>query len=159
MTMATSKNPRASGRVVRKDVVKSPLPRKPPAAGVELIDLDAEAKQLRVERAYQVHGQSAKTLVKHEHFREVLIALKCGRRCQEHRVDESVSVQTLDGNVGVHLASSETIELRSGQVLALAPSLAHDFEALEDSTLLLTLAWTGRHPRHVKDDAARSRAS
>ena len=139
--MATGKNPRASERVV-----KSPLPRKPAAAGVELIDLGLEAKQLRLEPAYQLHGQSAKTLVKHEHFRVVLIALERGRRCREHRADESVSVQTLDGNARVHLASSETIELRAAQVLALMPELAHDFEALEDSTLLLTLAWTGRHP-------------
>jgi len=28
----------------------------------------------------------------------------------------------------------------------LAHSSAHDFEALEDSTLLLTLAWTGHRP-------------
>jgi quercetin dioxygenase-like cupin family protein len=139
--MASGKNPRASERVV-----KSPLPRKPAAAGVELIDLGLEAKQLRLEPAYQLHGQSAKTLVKHEHFRVVLIALERGRRCQEHRAEESVSVQTLDGNARVHLASSETIELRGAQVLALMPELAHDFEALEDSTLLLTLAWTGRHP-------------
>jgi quercetin dioxygenase-like cupin family protein len=139
--MASGKNPRASERVV-----KSPLPRKPAAAGVELIDLGLEAKQLRLEPAYQLHGQSAKTLVKHEHFRVVLIALERGRRCREHRADESVSVQTLDGNARVHLASSETIELRAAQVLALMPELAHDFEALEDSTLLLTLAWTGRHP-------------
>jgi quercetin dioxygenase-like cupin family protein len=139
--MATGKNPRASERVV-----KSPLPRKPAAAGVELIDLGLEAKQLRLEPAYQLHGQSAKTLVKHEHFRVVLIALERGRRCREHRADESVSVQTVDGYARVHLASSETIELRAAQVLALMPELAHDFEALEDSTLLLTLAWTGRHP-------------
>jgi quercetin dioxygenase-like cupin family protein len=139
--MASGKNPRASERVV-----KSPLPRKPAAAGVELIDLGLEAKQVRLEPAYQLHGQSAKTLVKHEHFRVVLIALERGRRCREHRAEESVSVQTLDGNARVHLASSETIELRAAQVLALMPELAHDFEALEDSTLLLTLAWTGRHP-------------
>ena len=93
-----------------------------------------------------MHGQSAKTLVKHEHFRVVLIALQAGRRCQEHRAEESVSVQTLEGRIKVHLASDEAIELGRGRVLALAPALAHDFEAAEDSTVLLTLAWTGHRP-------------
>ena len=140
--MATAdKTPRG-----RAEVATSPLPMKPPAAPVEVVDLDAEATQLRAQHAWQLHGQSAKTLVKHEHFRVVLIALQAGRRCQEHRAEESVSVQTLEGRIKVHLASDEAIELGRGRVLALAPALAHDFEAAEDSTVLLTLAWTGHRP-------------
>jgi quercetin dioxygenase-like cupin family protein len=119
---------------------------KPPAAPLEVIDLDAEANQLRAQDAWQLHGQSAKTLVKHEHFRVVLIALQAGRRCQEHRAEESVSVQTIQGRTRVHLASGEMIELGKGRLLALAPALAHDFEAIDESTLLLTLAWTGHRP-------------
>src|SRR6267142_1887260 len=111
----------------RAEVAKSPLPMKPPAAPLEVIDLDAEATQLRSQEAWQLHRQSAKTLVKHEHLRVVLIALQAGRRCQEHRAEESVSVQTLQGRIRVHLASDQ----------------AHDFEAVEESTLLLALAWTG----------------
>jgi quercetin dioxygenase-like cupin family protein len=124
-------------------VAKSPLPDKPTSAPAEMIDLQTEARQLRDERPYQEHGQAAKTLVKHEHFRVVLIALKAGRRCREHDVEESVSVQAVTGRVRAHLASEGTIDLRTGCVLALEPERAHDFEALEDSTLLLTLAWTG----------------
>jgi quercetin dioxygenase-like cupin family protein len=119
---------------------------KPPAAPLEVIDLDAEANQLRAQDAWQLHGQSAKTLVKHEHFRVVLIALQAGRRCQEHRAEESVSVQTIQGRIRVHLALGQTVELGKGRVLALAPALAHDFEAIDESTLLLTLAWTGHRP-------------
>ena len=151
--MASGKNPRASERVV-----KSPLPRKPAAAGVELIDLGLEAKQLRLEPAYQLHGQSAKTLVKHEHFRLVLIAVRKGRHCREHTAEESVSVQALDGHVEVHLASGEPIELVGGEVLALAPAVAHDLEALEDSTLLLTLAWTGHRPMPARRAGRRESA-
>jgi hypothetical protein len=144
--MATARNPPGT----RAKLVKSPLPLKPPDARAELIDLDVEARQLRGEQAYEAHGQSAKTLVKHEHFREVLIALKGGRRCHEHRAEESVSVQALDGDVKVHLASEGAIELHGRSVLVLAPALAHDIEALADSTLLLTLAWTG-HRRAARD--------
>jgi quercetin dioxygenase-like cupin family protein len=113
---------------------------------LEVIDLDAEASELRAQHAWQLHGQSAKTLVKHEHFRVVLIALQAGRRCQEHRAEESVSVQAIQGRIHVHLASDETVEMSRGRVLALAPAVAHDFEAVEESTLLLTLAWTGHRP-------------
>jgi len=128
------------------EVAKSPLPMKPPAAPLEVIDLETEARRLRELSAWETHGQSAKTLVKHEHFRVVLIALKRGRKCREHRAEESVSVQALDGRIQVRLASEELVELAGGRVLVLAPALAHDFEAAEDSTLLLTLAWTGhRH--------------
>jgi quercetin dioxygenase-like cupin family protein len=125
------------------DVVRSPLPKKPPPAATEIVDLAVEGRQLRVEQAYEQHGQSAKTLVKHEHFRVVLIALKAGRRCQEHRAEESVSAQALSGDVQVHLASEEVVDLKTGHLLALAPALAHHFEAVSDSILLLTLAWTG----------------
>jgi len=125
------------------DVAKSPLPKKPPPAPTELVDLAVEARQLRAEQAYEQHGQSAKTLVRHEHFRVVLIALKAGRECQEHRAEESVSVQAVEGDVRVHLASRETLDLKAGNLLALAPALAHHFEAVSDSILLLTMAWTG----------------
>ena len=136
------------GRTPRREaqVVKSPLPMKPPAAPLEVIDLEAETAQLREARPWRLHGQSAKTLVKHEHFRLVLIAMKRGRHCREHTAEESISVQTLDGHLEVHLASGDPIELVAGQVLALAPAVAHDFKALEDSTLLLTMAWTGHRP-------------
>jgi len=125
------------------DVAKSPLPKKPPATPTELVDLAVEARQLRAEQAYEQHGQSAKTLVKHEHFRVVLMAMKAGRQCQEHRAEESVSAQAVEGDVRVHLTSRETVDLKAGNLLALAPALAHHFEAVGDSILLLTMAWTG----------------
>jgi quercetin dioxygenase-like cupin family protein len=141
MSTPVGKTPRRGA-----EVAKSPLPMKPPAAPLEVIDLEAETAQVREARPWRVHGQSAKTLVKHEHFRLVLVAMKRGRHCREHTAEESVSVQALDGHVEVHVASGDPIELVGGQVLALAPGVAHDFEALEDSTLLLTLAWTGHRP-------------
>ena len=52
----------------RVEMAESPLPMKPPAAPMEVIDLDTEVSQLRAQHAWQSHGQSAKTLVKHEHF-------------------------------------------------------------------------------------------
>jgi quercetin dioxygenase-like cupin family protein len=131
-----------------EQVAKSPLPMKPPSAPTELIDLEEEAKQLRAQPAWNQHGQSGKTLVKHEHFRLVLVAVKAGRRCREHSAEESMSAQAIDGAVRVNLEAGDGMELRAGTVLALAPGLCHDFEAIEDSTILLTLAWTGHRAEH-----------
>ena len=153
MSTPVGKTPRRGA-----EVAKSPLPMKPPAAALEVIDLEAETAQLREARPWRLQGQSAKTLVKHEHLRLVLIAMKRGRHCREHRAEESVSVQTLDGHVEVHLASGDPIELVGGQVLALAPAVAHDFEALEDSTLLLTMAWTGHRPIRAPRGSRRASA-
>ena len=132
----------------REQVATSPLPMKPSAAQTELIDLEDEAKELRAQSAWNEHGQSAKTLVKHEHFRLVLVAVKSGRRCREHSAEESMSIQAVDGAVRVHLEAADDIELRAGNVLALAPGQCHDLEAMEDSTVLLTLAWTGHRSEH-----------
>jgi quercetin dioxygenase-like cupin family protein len=132
----------------REQVAKSPLPMKPSEAATELIDLQEEARQLRAQPAWNEHGQSAKTLVKHEHFRLVLVAVKAGRRCREHSAEESMSAHAIDGAVRVHLEAGGDLELRAGNVLALAPGLCHDFEASEDATILLTLAWTGHRTEH-----------
>jgi quercetin dioxygenase-like cupin family protein len=131
-----------------EQVAKSPLPMKPGSAPTELIDLEEEAKQLRTQPAWNEHGQSAKTLLKHEHFRLVLVAVKAGRRCREHSAEESMSAHAIDGAVRVHLEAGDDIELGAGSVLALAPGLCHDFEAIEDSTILLTLAWMGHRAGH-----------
>lgn len=132
----------------REEVAKSPLPMKPTAAPTELIDLEEETRQLRRQPVWDQHGQSAKTLVKHEHFRLVLVAVKAGRRCREHSAEESMSAHAIDGVVRSHLEAGEDIELRAGNVLAFEPGICHDFEAIEDSTLLLTLAWTGHRREH-----------
>jgi len=131
-----------------EQVAKSPLPMKPSAVPTELIDLAEEARQLRSQPGWNEHGQSAKTLVKHEHFRIVLVAVRAGRRSAEHSAEESMSAQAIEGAVRMHLEAGGHVELRAGNVLALAPGLCHDFEAMEDATLLLTLAWTGHRTEH-----------
>jgi quercetin dioxygenase-like cupin family protein len=49
----------------------------------------------------------------------------------------------LSGHVQVK-ASGRTFSLRTGSLLALDLGVPHDIEALEESALLLTLAWPGR---------------
>jgi quercetin dioxygenase-like cupin family protein len=143
MATLTGKTPEG-----REQVAKSPLPMKPTPAAAELIDLAEEARQVREQAAWEQHGQSAKTLVKHEHFRLVLVAVKAGRRCKEHSAEESMSAHAVEGALRAHLEAGDAIELPAGSVLAFEPGICHDFEAIEDSTVLLTLAWTGHRTGH-----------
>ena len=76
-------------------------------------------------------------------MRVVLIALAAEARMQEHKADGRISIHLLSGQVQVR-ASGRTFNLRSGGVVALDQGIAHDVHALEESALLLTIAWPGR---------------
>jgi len=103
-------------------------------------DIAGELEQLHREAGWQ-SGQNAKTLVKHDGLRIVLIALKAGSRIPEHQTEGYVSIQTVVGHIQVR-AQGRTFELRSGGLLALDHGVPHDVEALEESALLLTIAWS-----------------
>jgi len=102
-------------------------------------DIARELEQLHREPGWQ-SGQSARTLVKHDGLRIVLIALKAGSRILEHHTEGHVSIQTVAGHIQIR-AQGRSFELRSGGLLALDRALPHDVEAVEESALLLTIAW------------------
>ena len=106
------------------------------------LDLMLEAEQVRRAEPPAAAGHSAKTLAKHPDLRVVLMSFRAGVRIKEHRARGSVVIQTITGFIRVKLAAEE-VELKAGSILVLEPSLAHDLEALEESTVLLTLAWAG----------------
>jgi len=82
--------------------------------------------------------------VKYDDFRIVLIALRANARMPDHRAEGRISVHTLRGHIRLR-ALQRTFDLPAGSLLALDRDLAHDVEALEDSVLLLTIAWPGRN--------------
>jgi len=104
-------------------------------------DLPAEIHQLHAETAWST-GHNARTLIKYDDLRVVLTALQAGTRVPEHKTAGRVSVHVLSGHVPVK-ASGRTFSLRPGGLLALDQGMPHDIEALEESALLLTLAWPG----------------
>ncbi len=110
---------------------------------VREIDLVAEARELRRDETWERDGHSAKTLVKNESLRIVLIDMREGARLGEHRTGLRISIQVLTGRISVSLPGRSHV-VRAGQLLALDESIPHDVEALEQSTFLLTLA---REPR------------
>jgi len=126
-----------------------------PGAGVEVlnrlpglarpllqIDVEQELQRLRQEESWHREtGRSSKTLAKYPGFRIVLILMKAGTRMRQHRAEGRVSIQQLKGRVRIHLEAHRRVEVSAGQLLVLDCGVLHDVEALEESSLLLTIAW------------------
>ena len=108
-------------------------------------DITRELQQLQLEPGWQ-SGQNAKTLVKYDGLRIVLIALKAGSRIPKHHTEGQISIQTIVGHIQVR-ADGRSFELRPGGLLALDQGSPHDVEALEESAFLLTIAWPGGKDR------------
>ena len=110
-------------------------------------DIERELEQLHREVAWK-SGQNAKTLVKYDGLRVVLIALQAHSRIPGHHTEGQISVQTIVGHIQVH-AQGRSFELRSGGLLALDQGVPHDVEAFEESAFLLTIAWPREKDRPV----------
>jgi quercetin dioxygenase-like cupin family protein len=121
----------------------------PPAMTASYLDFDIgrELEQLHSEAGWQ-SGQNAKTLVKFDGLRIVLIALQARSRIPEHQTEGQISIQTVVGHIQV-CAEGRSFELRPGGLLALDQGLPHDVEALEESAFILTIAWPRRNDRSV----------
>ena len=117
-------------------------PHTPPLASPFLeFDLTLETDRLHGETTWNT-GQNARTLIKYDDLRVVLMALKAGSRIPEHKANGRISVQVLSGHIRLN-ASGRTFDLRPGSLLALDERAPHDLEALDESAVLLTIAWPG----------------
>jgi quercetin dioxygenase-like cupin family protein len=101
------------------------------------VKFETELIGLRREKPW-AHGHSARTLVKNDGLRVVLIALEAGGRVLEHKTAGYLSIQTIAGHVRVG-ASGRSFDLKPGQLLALDHDEPHDVQAVEDSAVLLTI--------------------
>lgn len=105
-------------------------------------DLAAEVERLKAEPTWS-SGHSARTLIKYDDLRVVLIALAAGHRIPEHKAEGRVSVHVLSGHIEFR-TSERTFDLRAGGLVALDRAVPHDVSAHEESAFLLTIAWAGR---------------
>lgn len=101
-------------------------------------DIAREVEQLHREAGWQ-SGQNAKTLVKYDGLRIVLIALQAHSRIPEHHTEGQVSIQTVAGHIQVR-AQGRSFELHPGGLLTLNRGLPHEVEAVVESAFLLTIA-------------------
>lgn len=119
-----------------------------PEFGV-VFDLPTIETEMRHEEAYAREGHAARTLVREQDLRVVLIAMKAGGHIPEHLANATMSIHTLAGLVRVHLPrlarqhEDRIVELHAGQLLALDRGIPHSVEAAADSTFVLTLGWHG----------------
>ena len=117
-------------------------PHTPPMAEPFMeFDLQAEIHRLQAETTWTT-GQNARTLIKYDDLRVVLIALAAKTRMPEHKAEGRISVHVLSGHIQLR-TFGRTFNLRAGGLLAIDQGVPHDVEALEESALLLTVAWPG----------------
>lgn len=104
------------------------------------LDLMRELADVRQGEPFRARGHNAKTLARYPDLRIVLIALARGARLEKHQTIGRLSVQLLEGKVAMQIGE-QRVEIAAHGLLELAPNRAHDVEALEESALLLTVAW------------------
>jgi quercetin dioxygenase-like cupin family protein len=103
-----------------------------------LLDLGGAAVDLRaMEDDFQ--DRRAVTLVRESGMNVVLVALKPGAVLREHAAPGPATVQVLDGHVRVKIGD-EQLDVPADRLLAFDAGVRHEVEAVEDSTLLLTLS-------------------
>jgi quercetin dioxygenase-like cupin family protein len=132
-------------------VVAHRRPQTPPMASPFLeFDLTSEVDRLHGETTWNT-GQTAKTLIKYDDLRVVLMALKAGAKIPAHKANGRISVQLLSGHIRLN-ASERAFDLLPGSLLALDRRVPHELEALEESVVFLTIAWPGGRHESIDDN-------
>jgi quercetin dioxygenase-like cupin family protein len=83
-------------------------------------------------------SRGAVTLVKEGGMSVVLMHLHAGGTMGEHPHPGAATVQVLEGKIRIEIGA-DSLEAESGRLIAFNSGVRHSVEALEDSTLLLTL--------------------
>lgn len=114
----------------------------PTVGGIEF-DLAAIAEEMRAEAPYVRDGHTARTLVRSDDLRVVFVVMRAGATIAEHRAKNTISIQAIHGRVRVRFGA-RAAELAPGRLVSLEPGLAHDLEAIEEGSFLLTLGWASK---------------
>ena len=105
------------------------------------IDLPLFIKQIKQESTWKNTDRNAITVFKINGMRLVLIALHAGAEMKTHTADGIISVHVMDGRMKFN-ADNRSIELNTGQMLALHKGIPHSVLAIEETVFLLTLTTT-----------------
>ncbi|MBL9014553.1 MAG: DUF542 domain-containing protein [Myxococcales bacterium] len=114
---------------------------RPPAR----LDLASEAAALRRSPGLATTGLAAKTLLRTDDARVLLLALRAGTIIPEHKTNHAVYVQAIAGRVQLASRDAGATELVAPALLFLPAGTPHDLIASDDSIVLVTIDWHG-HP-------------
>jgi quercetin dioxygenase-like cupin family protein len=109
------------------------------ASFVNSFDLVEEIQHLQARKPWPKKVTS-NLLLKSQDLRILLICLESGARLEEHHNDGRISIHVLEGAVKIRV-QEHAQQFSAGQILALDRSIPHDVEAIEDSVVLVTIAW------------------
>jgi quercetin dioxygenase-like cupin family protein len=118
------------------------LPRE--MVSVARLDLPEEIRQMRTSVPPGGRRHLSKTLIRTADVRLVLMVLESGARIDEHKTEGRMTIQGIDGHVRVRSGES-TFDLAPGQLLVLDRDVPHALQAVEESSILLTITWHGHH--------------
>ncbi len=105
-------------------------------------DLASELANLRQEESWRRSGRNARTLVKERNLRMVLLAMRGGIRISEHHTAGRLAIQVLRGHLQLDVPG-QSVDLHTGQLLALEFAVQYELSSHEESDVLLTVAWEG----------------
>jgi quercetin dioxygenase-like cupin family protein len=115
-------------------------------------DLGREIENLKLEGNWLAGNQSAKTLLKSDDLRIVLIAMHQGNEMKMHQSSGPISLQVLEGYIQFKTLQDE-VELRSGDLIGLHKNILHQVLSKEQSIILLTMHNTPTDPDEKEMDA------
>jgi len=101
-------------------------------------DIPAELREMKAGEYWTNSHRGAKTLLKNDALRVVLVALATGLRVDEHRAEGAITVSVAEGSVRF-TANGEGTVLAAGALLTLAGGIPHAVEALEESAFVVTI--------------------
>jgi len=107
-------------------------------------DLDRELPRLRQEGDYGINGRNARTLVKEDGLRVVVVAARDGVEVGDAEADGALSVHVLQGH-GRFASGQVQARLGEGQIAMVSAGQPWSFVAEEDAGFLLTLAFDAGH--------------
>lgn len=103
-------------------------------------NLDEERRQLDREQGRTSGGRVAKSLAKSDRLRVTLVHLRKGTVVTPESRAGEASVQVLSGRLSLQV-DSHAEEASAGDLFVFSQNLREPVRALEDSTLLVTVAW------------------
>lgn len=78
-------------------------------------------------------------IFKDDRLEVIRIVLPAGKRMPTHAVDGPITVQCIEGEVDLDVDDARK-KIRAGDLIYLAGGVAHNLTAVENSSLLLTIA-------------------